>query len=340
LALLLRPENSGNIEFAVELLESGKPVALPTETVYGLAASLFDPQAIAKVFQIKNRPYFDPLIVHVLEAENVREIVNQISPLQESLMKKFWPGPLTLLFEKNSLVPDLATAGGPWVAIRSPRHPLFRKILSKISRPFLVAPSANRFTSVSPTSAEDVLRELGAHGLEAVVDGGRCELGLESTVVKVESSKSTAQLTILRPGAVSAEDILEALPAGTSVSINAGGSGVSTISPGTHSLHYSPGLPIRFFKSVDELRSALPTLAISDCALLEVLRGQCQSLGSLPWARRMELGSTKMEAAQNIFAALRTLGSSGVRMVITVAVDDSGLGLALNDRLRRAAGEG
>ncbi len=341
MTILLKPENSGNISFALQLLESGCPVSLPTETVYGLAASLFDAKAISRVFQMKNRPYFDPLILHVPNLDSLAGLAASISETQKLLIEKFWPGPLTILFKKTDLVPDLATAGGEWVAVRSPQNSVFREILSKLRDPYLVAPSANRFTSVSPTSADDVLHELGPYGLEAVVDGGPSSFGLESTVVQVHEEAGASHLEILRPGAVSREELEATLPKGISIRINPTGTGAKTSSsPGQHHLHYSPGIPLHFFSRMEELEGALSTLPLDQLCLLEVTKGQLGSIASQPWAHRHCLGSDKVEAASNIFRSLRLLKTARISGIVAVAVEESGLGLALNDRLRRAAGKG
>jgi L-threonylcarbamoyladenylate synthase len=329
-------ERPGNFEFALELLNSGCPIALPTETVYGLAARMDLPKAVTSVFQLKNRPHFDPLIVHVSSPDQVAPWVKKITPLQKKLMDRFWPGPLTLLFEKSDRVSDLITAGTEWVAVRSPRHPIFQKFLNSLSVP-LVAPSANRFTSVSPTRAQDVLDELGSWGLEAVVDGGPCAVGLESTVLRVTEG-SPPQIEILRPGAIGTQELQNCLGPEISMLVNPRGTGAA--SPGTHALHYSPGLPAQFFESEESLMKRASEIATQDLILIEVIAGSLPKARALPWKSVLSLGKNPEEAAQNVFRVLRDLKPSGGCGFIAVAGEAHGIGLAINDRLRRSAGRG
>lgn len=336
MANLLKLDRPGNLEFVLELLNSGCAVGLPTETVYGLAARMDLAHAVASVFQLKNRPHFDPLIVHVLNHEAVSKIAKNISADHQKLMTTFWPGPLTILFERSESVSDLVTASSEFVAVRSPRHPTFRKILENLNFPYLVAPSANRFTSVSPTCAQDVLDELGPHGLEAVVDGGACELGVESTVVKLTHNGDHRVLEILRPGALGVLEIQNCL--GSDVEIQSSHT-PSTPAPGTHRLHYSPGIPAYFFENESEALKKMSAMDLSQTLLIEITRGSLMELRQLPWKEIVVLGQDLNEAAQNIFPQLRRIGRERPQAFVAVAGNENGLGLAINDRLRRSAGK-
>ncbi|NVK51203.1 MAG: threonylcarbamoyl-AMP synthase, partial [Cyclobacteriaceae bacterium] len=178
-----------DIEKAKEFLEAGQLVGIPTETVYGLAGNALNVDAVAKIFQTKNRPSFDPLIVHTDSIEKVNSFVADIPEILQRLAKEFWPGPLTLLLEKKSIIPDLVTAGLNRVAVRMPKHPLTLKLLKELSFP-LAAPSANPFGYISPTKAVHVAQQLGEQ-IPYILDGGSCEVGLESTIVGMEDEKVT-----------------------------------------------------------------------------------------------------------------------------------------------------
>jgi L-threonylcarbamoyladenylate synthase len=332
MALLLDPALPGQLGRAVEMLRAGLPVGLPTETVYGLAATARDEQALARVFALKARPSFDPLIVHVLGVEDAEPLVDEMSDLHRSLMAKFWPGPLTLLFRKSARVPDLCTSGSPWVALRAPSHPVFRQVLEALGAP-LAAPSANRFASLSPTSALDVVQELGPYGLEAVLDGGPCEVGVESTVLKLLGSD---EAEIVRPGAFSRERLEAEFPS-LRLSLRASGSGMVD-APGQSKVHYAPRTPLSFFETLDEARAQLAREDAPGSALFELLQGDASELGDWPWAAKRTLSAkmSTLEAASRLFAELRALDKEGHRRIVAVATSPRELGLALNDRLRRA----
>ncbi len=227
---------------AVELLKNNAVVALPTETVYGLAGSIDNEEALKKIFSTKARPFFDPLIVHVKDLKQAQDFAHW-DPISIKLAEKFWPGPLTLVLPKKSNISDLITSGGPTVALRQPQHPLFLKVLENLNAP-LAAPSANRFGQTSPTNAEHVLKEFD-HKV-SVVDGGSCVGGIESTVV--EYSPDQKVLNILRPGLISGLELLkEALKheSGTRLQENR-----QNHSPGNLKNHYQPQVP--FFLILDQ----------------------------------------------------------------------------------------
>ncbi len=319
------------IDWALEKLREGHPVGLPTETVYGLAGLALDEKSLAKIFKIKNRPHFDPLIVHVLDATQARDLVSEVSALQEKLMRNFWPGPLTILFKRNSSVPDLCTAGSDWVAIRSPAHPVFRALLKKLGKA-LAAPSANRFGRISPTTAEQVVEELGTFGLEAVVDGGVCERGIESTVVKVLNDR---EIEVLRPGAVSIEKIAECV--GKTVEIRMVSTAISSSveAPGQLASHYAPRTPLDFIEdlsSIDQWKKQ----DLSAMALLLVTPVSEWSKLGWKFSEILSANSSDTEAASRLFGSLRRLDGMGFKKIVALKTSDIGLGIAINDRLRRA----
>ena len=237
-----------NIDEALRLLQSGQVVGLPTETVYGLGANALDTKAVAKVFEAKNRPAFDPLIVHVADLDGVRSIA-ELTPEAESLLLAFSPGPLTVVLKKKSIVPDLVTSGHPTVAVRIPAHPMMLQVLQQ-SGLFIAAPSANPFGYTSPTTAQHVLAQLGER-IGGVLDGGLCKVGLESTIVDFtgESPK------VLRLGGMDVaqlELLLGELPVQTSSS--------TPHAPGMLSAHYNPGAKVVLHNSVgDALNAASDT---------------------------------------------------------------------------------
>lgn len=334
---LIDPADPRQLDFVVELLRAGKPVALPTETVYGLAGVADEDRALARIFELKARPHFDPLIVHVLDYAHAAPWIRESGRLQRILCEEFWPGPLTVLFRKSARVSDLCTAGSEWVALRSPAHPVFRRVLELLGSQPLAAPSANRFASISPTSSDDVLRELAPYGLEAVVEGGHCEHGLESTVVKVHSD---SELEIVRPGALSREALQSTVGPGVRIHVRESGSGaeVSHEAPGQHHIHYAPSKPL-YLVPANGVEQFLVDHA------LEAGRGaQLEVLGSsetkLPWLRRTSLSKTMnwSEAAAALFATLRELDRDPrVEFILAVECGTESLGLAIMDRLKRAS---
>ena len=308
-----------NIEEAVRLLQSGQVVGLPTETVYGLGANALDTTAVAKVFEAKNRPSFDPLIVHVADLDGVRSVA-ALTPEAESLLLAFSPGPLTVVLKKKSIVPDLVTSGHPTVAVRIPAHPMMLKVL-KQSDLFIAAPSANPFGYTSPTTAQHVLTQLGER-IGGVLDGGPCQVGLESTIVDFtgESPK------VLRLGGMDVaqlELVLGELPVQTSSS--------TPHAPGMLSAHYNPGAKIVLHDSIDDALSAASVT--NETAVL--LFGQVEEAR---YAHQYSLSTSKSysEAAQNLFAMLRDLGAKYPE-IHAVRLPEQGLGRAINDRLVRAA---
>ena len=311
-----------NIDEAVSLLQSGQVVGLPTETVYGLGANALDTTAVAKVFEAKNRPSFDPLIVHVANLDGVRSIA-ELTPEAESLLLAFSPGPLTVVLKKKSIVPDLVTSGHPTVAVRIPAHPMMLQVLQQ-SGLFIAAPSANPFGYTSPTTAQHVLAQLGDR-IGGVLDGGPCTVGLESTIV--DFTKPSPK--ILRLGGMDLDQlelVLGKLPIQTSSS--------TPHAPGMLSAHYNPGAKIVLHETLNEAVNAAGLR--NDRAVL--LFGPVDDVG---YEHKYSLSASKnyTEAAQNLFAMLRELGAKYPEIHV-VRLPEKGLGRAINDRLVRAAATG
>jgi L-threonylcarbamoyladenylate synthase len=223
--------SSGEINHAAQLLRAGRLVAFPTETVYGLGANALDAEAVARIYSVKRRPATSPLIVHVTSIEMAQSLVATWPEMATRLTKKFWPGPLTLVLEKKSAIPDQVTAGLPTVGLRMPAHPIALQLIQAAGIP-LAAPSANRFTELSPTTADHVRQSL-CNEVDFILDGGPCQVGIESTVL----SLTGPQPTLLRPGGISRQE-LEALigPVASAQEVTTG----SHPAPGMHPRHYSP----------------------------------------------------------------------------------------------------
>lgn len=304
-------------EEAADLLRQGGVAGLPTETVYGLACDALQAEAAAKVFAAKERPAFDPLIVHVADAswiDALSSVSGAAAVLAPRLAAAFWPGPFTMVLPANDLVPDLVRSGLPTVALRCSAHPVMAAVVEELGRP-VAAPSANRFGRISPVTAQDVLEELGGR-IPLVLDGGPCRHGLESTIVAVENGR----LVLLRPGPVTAEELAKFAP----VVRAARGGGVSA--PGMLESHYAPRTPLCFWPA----EAALP----SDAATSGLLAFGAVGPG---FAVVEVLPSDPVEAAPLFFAALRRLDASGLTRLYACALPESGLGMAIMDRLRRAA---
>jgi L-threonylcarbamoyladenylate synthase len=304
-----------SIERAAEALAKGEIVAFPTETVYGLGANALDAAAVAKVFAAKERPRFNPLIVHVLgldEAERYA-VVNETA---RRLMKPFWPGPLSLVLPCQRVcgISDLVSAGLDTIALRAPSHPVARALLKAAKLP-IAAPSANRSGRVSPTTAAHVEAELG-HLPTMILDGGPCALGLESTVLGVDGDK----VTLLRLGALTREEIEKVL--GRRLATPAAGAQLT--SPGQLAIHYAPTTPLRLH--ANEPRDGEAFLAF----------GPNAPLYDGPTINLSPRGDLS-EAAANFFAALRKLDAEGADAIAVMPIPNHGLGEGINDRLQRAA---
>ncbi len=326
--------NPDNIKKAAELLREGGVVAFPTETVYGLGADAFNSKAVCRVFEIKKRPSFDPLIVHVCDKDSVQKLWKQVPPLAKQLMDTFWPGPLTLVLPKTDLVPDVVTSGLDTVAVRMPKHPVALKLIELLANP-IAAPSANLFGYTSPTSASHVKEDLGA-SVDAVLDGGDCEVGVESTVVKIEKDG----LVLLRPGGITKEQLEKIAP----VKIFSGQAS-SPESPGLIESHYAPWTP---FFVLDKKFEIFLKGAEKMVQAYQIQKGRPPRMGFLafgpkadmPLFESVEVLSAKedlYEAASTLFQAIRKLDKMNLDMIIAESVPEKGIGLAIMDRLKRAS---
>lgn len=306
---------------AEELLRDGEIVGLPTETVYGLAADGLNPAAIARVFEVKQRPLFDPLILHCADASAAFSFAKEIPAGAHELARHFWPGPLTLVLRKTEIVPDLATSGLPCVALRVPKHPIAQTLLRAFRRP-LAAPSANRFGRISPTDAQAVWAELG-EAVPLILDGGPCAVGLESTVLDLSGDR----FVLLRAGGVPVEEI-EALVGSVE---RAKPIGDRPAAPGQLRHHYAPRKPLRLVSEAAEIpsRPDIGWLAFGKSEALAIFSGVEENLS---------LAADLREAAVNFFRALRALDDDPrVATIYALPLPAQGLGLAINERLERAA---
>ena len=313
------------IATAAEMLREGKLVAFPTETVYGLGADATNSSSVARIFESKGRPSFDPLIVHIEQLGDVHGFVSDFGPLAQQLAEAFWPGPLTLVLPKTDRIPDLVTAGLPGVGIRMPQHPVARELLRATKRP-LAAPSANPFGGISPTTAQHVYDGL-AGKIDGILDGGPCSVGVESTVL----SLMLEQPTILRPGGLPIEEFEKVVGPVARVAADPSREDAAQPSPGMLSRHYSPRTCLFL---CEEHESVAP---------LDGKRTGLLTYGDLPTGagfaeiRQLSAESDLRTCAVNFFAALRSLDSHDLDVIIARKFPDKDLGVALNDRLRRAS---
>jgi L-threonylcarbamoyladenylate synthase len=316
-----RSDLIGCVAAAVEILNRKEVVALPTETVYGLAGDALEPQAVAKIFEAKERPSFDPLIIHIENNQWLTRLTRpseRVRPVVNRLMNRFWPGPLTILFPKSDLVPDLVTAGLEQVAIRMPSHPVFVQVLRDFGKP-LAAPSANRFGRVSPTCAEHVLDELKGR-IALILDAGPTVVGLESTIVRVNEDKN--KIEILRQGAVSEESLAEIAPTEETF-------GSPKIeAPGQTASHYAPDKIVHLFGP-----EAIGPNSHHDALICwgPIRHGQDFSV-----VRSLSETQDLRVAAQRLFGLLREVDRLDVRRIFIEPVPEVGLGKAIMNRIRRA----
>ena len=316
-----------DVDRAAEALRAGALVAIPTETVYGLAANALDERAVARIFEVKERPAFDPLIVHLARADRLSRYARTLPEAAERLADNCWPGPLTLVLPKEAIVPDLVTAGLDTVALRVPDHRLTRNLLERLDFP-LAAPSANPFGFVSPTSPRHVADQLGER-IELILDGGPCRVGLESTIIGFPAGEPV----VYRKGGLAVEAVEEII--GRPIAVREHGNSRPE-APGMLSKHYSPGCRLVL------LPAGASWPADLDAALKTAFIGFGEGDGyrtSRAAPTRFDLspdGSIR-EAAANLFTTLRELHAGGFDLAYVRLVPERGLGRAINDRLRRAA---
>jgi L-threonylcarbamoyladenylate synthase len=308
-----------NIAKAAQIIKNGGIVAFPTETVYGLGADVFNTKAIEKIFNIKERPLFDPLIVHISDIKQLELLVKKVDENILKLAEKFWPGPLTIVTEKNENVPDLVTANLPTVAVRMPNHRAALQLIRQAETP-IAAPSANKFGMLSPTNAKHVLKQL--KNIDFIIDGGNTGVGIESTVISLNEEG----FKILRPGVISQQDLSTVIPY-TDNKFFIQKRGLQ--SPGLLKSHYSPKVPLCILgeEQVDSVNKKIGFLIFG--------KNKEKNNGSV--VENLSPAEDLKEAASNLYGALHKLEESGVDMIIAEPVPETGIGIAIMDRLRKAA---
>lgn len=312
-----------NIEHAAKLLKQEELVAIPTETVYGLAGNAFSEKAITSIYSIKNRPAVNPLIVHIKNKESITEIAKNIPPEAYLLAEKFWPGPLTLILEKQDHISSLITAGKNTVGVRVPNHELTLELLKLLDFP-LVAPSANRSNHISPTMPEHVQNSL-AEKAPYILDGGTCTSGIESTIIGFENE----EIILYRHGSVAKEEIESVLNRKVKSIIN---DADSPKSPGMFKKHYSPVTPLVL------CRNLAADLAANSKKKVGVICFQNYLPTYDKTHQRVLSAAGKLEeAAAKVYSTLYELDAKGYDLILVEAAPNHGIGVAINDRLTRAS---
>lgn len=309
-------KTGNNIDFAAQLIREGKLVAFPTETVYGLGADALNPLAVARIFELKERPAFDPLIVHVAGMEDLTKLAVDVDEKVHRLIERFWPGPLTLVLPKSEIVPDIVTSGLSTVGIRMPDNAVALELIRKAGCP-IAAPSANKFGRISPTTAAHVRKQLP--GVDYILDGGSTIVGIESTIVAITGKG----FQILRNGIITREELEELLPYDAAATVEEG------TAPGMMKSHYSPAklMVIDYgnnSEGIDKSRAGLLSFS-----------GKLEE-GYQRVIRVSENNNLKAYAV-NMFAAMHELEESDVDIIVAEAVPETGIGMAIMDRLKKAA---
>lgn len=305
-----------SISEAAKHLTQGNVVGIPTETVYGLAANALNENAVLKIFDVKGRPRFDPLIVHCASVDAIKNYVTEVPQLAQKIFDAFAPGPITILLPKKEVIPDLVTSGLPQVAIRVPQHPLTLQLLQSLSFP-LAAPSANPFGYISPTTAQHVAQQLGLK-IPYILDGGPAGVGVESTIIGFEDE----QPVLYRLGGLSKESI-EEITGPLQLAINQSS---NPKAPGALKSHYAPKKKL-WFNPGHKIEGNVAVIAFD-----EYVKDYPASVQYL-----LSEKSSLKEAAKNLFATLRWLDESKYESIVAIIFPQQGLGLAINDRLQRAA---
>jgi L-threonylcarbamoyladenylate synthase len=327
---------AAQVELAAAIITNGGLVAFPTETVYGLGANAYDAAAVAKIFEAKKRPADDPLIVHVSGVEMVAGLVapGAINTNAEALMKAFWPGPITLVFKKSPCVQSIVTSGLDTVAVRMPSHLVARALIDQAGVP-IAAPSANLFERPSPTKASHVLVDLDGR-IDAVIDGGDATIGVESTILDMTRERPV----LLRPGGISVERIEKLIgPIDIHPSVRDKWHQGTMLSPGMKAKHYAPDASLVL---VEGARSRVVP-AIKELATAGIKAGKktailsCTTDIQVAGAISRRLGKDQEQIAKNLFDAFREMNAQHVDLIIAECVTEEGLGLAIMNRLRKAA---
>lgn len=316
-----RTETGKDTTQAAAWLRRDELVAIPTETVYGLAGNAFSETAVARIFAVKNRPAFDPLIVHTSHYRRLKELVAAVPAPARRLAEAFLPGPLTLLLRRRPVIPDIVTAGSPLVAVRIPQHSLTLALLETLDFP-VAAPSANPFGYISPTTPEHVAQQLGGK-IPYILDGGPCRIGLESTIVGFPEGRAT----VYRKGGIAIEAI-EAVIGPVTIRPH---SSSNPQAPGMLKSHYAPRVPLL----LGDLNALLREHGHRRVGLLSFR----QPYEEVPEERQVVLSASGdlTEAARRLFSGLRHLDQMDIECILAEPVPERGLGRAINDRLRRAA---
>lgn len=328
------------IQKAAELLANGRLVAFPTETVYGLGANAFDPDAVEKIFEAKNRPYSDPLIVHIEEIKQIHNVAKKIPKIAWLLAENFWPGPLTFILERNSKVSSKVSTGLNTVAVRMPSHKIPQQLILHAGVP-IAAPSANLFTRPSPTTAEHVYADLKGR-IDVILDGGPCSIGLESTVLDLTQTEPI----ILRPGGYSLEALKKVVP---NVKIKPmfhklDRNATPSVSPGMLSKHYSPNAKVLLFSgepgsTMKRMVSTAHQLISNNLTVGVMVSNENKGYFDGLWVKLQLLGPHHdlEKISRNLFSSMRELDDEGIDVILVMDFGQEGLGLAIRDRLFRAS---
>lgn len=309
--------NNESIKQAAEIIKKGGLVAFPTETVYGLGADALNPIAVAKIFEAKKRPSFNPLIMHIAKKDWLNRYTNYSDKRIDKLVEKFWPGPLTLVLPKKENVPDIVTSGNPTVAIRMPNHEVALQLIDECGTP-LAAPSANKFGHLSPTTAKHVYKYLGDK-VDLILDGGKSAVGVESTIIQYYENN----FYMLRFGGITKEDIENEIGEIKSGKIDVN----KPNAPGQLPFHYSPNTPLHFY---DE------KLLESGKKIGAVFFQKKKSNWNFAVEKILSVNGDLREAASNLFLYLHEMEKEGLDFILIEPVEEKGLGRAIMDRLRKA----
>ena len=309
-----------SVSEAARLLKAGEVVAIPTETVYGLAGNAFEPKALAKIFAAKERPTFDPLIVHIADIAQLTDIAKDIPDSAYKLAEAYWPGPMTIILPKKDCIPDLCTSALPSVAVRFPSHPIAQAIIKESGLP-LAAPSANLFKHVSPTTAEHVAAQL-ADRIAGIVDGGPCSVGVESSIISLTGEKPT----VLRPGAITPEMFAKVL-GDVAIKESTSKPGQPMLAPGQCDTHYRPQVPLYY--------GEIPVGYTLPEHTVRIAFGT--QAGPIPATVNLSATGDMVEATSKLYAFMHDLDKTEYDLILVDPIPNTGVGMALNDRLKRAS---
>ena len=308
-----------SVSEAARLLKEGEVVAIPTETVYGLAGNAFEPKALAKIFAAKERPTFDPLIVHIADIAQLTDIAKDIPDSAYKLAEAYWPGPMTIILPKKDCIPDLCTSALPSVAVRFPSHPIAQAIIKESGLP-LAAPSANLFKHVSPTTAEHVAAQL-ADRIAGIVDGGPCSVGVESSIISL-----VGEPTVMRPGAITPE-MFKAVLGEVKIKESTSKPGQPMLAPGQCDTHYRPQVPLYY--------GEVPAGYTLPEHTVRIAFGP--QAGPIPATVNLSATGDMVEATSKLYAFMHDLDKSEYDLILVDPIPNTGVGMALNDRLKRAS---